>query len=193
MVTASDTRVIDPEFAFFGPMGFDVGKLIGNLLLSYFSQEGHEREPGERDAYRQWILATVEGFWNGFEKQFLALWAGNRTGDAFPPDLFESGEGDDGETGLRSLGQAQHQFMRSLFEDAVGYAGTSMIRRILGLAHNIDMEWIENPDRRAACERRTLALAADLVKQAKLIPSIEAVTAKAAALQATSGTDGFRA
>ena len=25
-----DTRVIDPEFAFYGPMGFDVGKLIGN-------------------------------------------------------------------------------------------------------------------------------------------------------------------
>ena len=25
MVTESETRVIDPEFAFYGPMGFDVG------------------------------------------------------------------------------------------------------------------------------------------------------------------------
>ena len=47
-----DTKVIDPEFAVMGPMGFDVGKLLGNLLLSLFSQRGHERTPGERDAYR---------------------------------------------------------------------------------------------------------------------------------------------
>ena len=186
MVTQTDTRVIDPEFAFFGPMGFDVGKLIGNLLLSYFSQAGHENAPGERDDYRQWTLETIERFWNGFERRFVELWTQNRTGDAFPPDLFEAG--DSGEAGLRALGQAQHAFMRGLFEDAVGYAGTSMIRRILGLAHNIDLELIEDQGRRADCERRTLSLAVDLIKQAKQIPSIEAVTAKAATLQATAAT-----
>ena len=41
MMTESDTRIIDPEFAFFGPMGFDVGAVLGNLLMSYFSQDGH--------------------------------------------------------------------------------------------------------------------------------------------------------
>ena len=34
MVTESETRVIDPEFAFYGPMGFDVGAIIVNLLLA---------------------------------------------------------------------------------------------------------------------------------------------------------------
>jgi 5-methylthioribose kinase len=186
MVTATDTRVIDPEFAFFGPMAFDVGKLIGNLLLSYFSQAGHEAEPGERDAYRQWTLEVIERFWNGFERRFLDLWTQNRTGDAYPPDLFEDGEADGGEADLRSLGQAQHVFMRQLFEDALGYAGTSMIRRILGLAHNIDMELIADQQLRAACERRTLQLGVDLIKQSRQIPSIEAVTAKAATLQAAA-------
>ncbi len=184
MVTESDTKVIDAEFAVFGPMGFDVGKLIGNLLSSYFSQAGHEREPGERDPYRQWTLEVIERFWNGFEKRFVELWSANRTGDAYPPDLFENAPADGGDQGLRSLGQAQHAFMRGLFEDALGYAGTSMIRRILGLAHKFDMELIPDQGLRAACERRTLALAVDLVKQARQIPSIEAVTAKAAALQA---------
>ena len=37
MVNADDTRVIDPEFAFMGPMGFDPGAVIANLLLNYFS------------------------------------------------------------------------------------------------------------------------------------------------------------
>ncbi|MCB9967283.1 MAG: S-methyl-5-thioribose kinase [Geminicoccaceae bacterium] len=186
MVTATDTKVIDPEFAFFGPMGFDVGKLIGNLLLSYFSQAGHEQEAGERDDYRAWITATIERFWNGFERRFIELWLANRTGDAFPADLFENADTEGSDAGRRSLGQAQHIFMRELFEDCLGYAGCSMIRRILGLAHNIDMEWIEDQGRRAACERRTLGLAVDLVKQARQIPSIEAVTAKAAALQAAA-------
>jgi 5-methylthioribose kinase len=59
MLTPTDTRVIDPEFAFVGPIGFDVGALIGNLLLAYCAQEGHEAAPGARDAYRAWILAQI--------------------------------------------------------------------------------------------------------------------------------------
>ena len=34
MVTEGATVVIDPEFAFYGPMGFDLGAVIGNLLMS---------------------------------------------------------------------------------------------------------------------------------------------------------------
>ncbi|HBY26973.1 MAG TPA: S-methyl-5-thioribose kinase, partial [Bradyrhizobium sp.] len=34
MVTESETKVIDPEFAFYGPMGFDIGAVIGNLLMA---------------------------------------------------------------------------------------------------------------------------------------------------------------
>ena len=41
MITESDTRIIDPEFAFFGPMGFDIGAVLGNLLMNFFSQDGH--------------------------------------------------------------------------------------------------------------------------------------------------------
>ena len=37
MLTPEDTRVIDPEFAFMGPMGFDVGAVVANFLLNYFS------------------------------------------------------------------------------------------------------------------------------------------------------------
>src|SRR5690606_32450588 len=33
-VTEEDTKVIDPEFAFYGPMGFDIGALYANLLLN---------------------------------------------------------------------------------------------------------------------------------------------------------------
>jgi 5-methylthioribose kinase len=73
MVTPDDTRVIDAEFAFLGPIGFDVGAVIGNLLLAFFAQEGHESAAHARDAYRDWILAQAENVWSGFHDRFLEL------------------------------------------------------------------------------------------------------------------------
>jgi 5-methylthioribose kinase len=181
MVTEDDTKVIDPEFAFVGPMGFDVGKLIGNLLMSFFSQRGHETVPGEREAYRRWILVTAETVWSGFARRFVELWTAYPTGDAYPRVLF------DGPDGRTSLEVAQASYMRRLFEDALGFAGSAMIRRTLGLAHNADMERIADPDRRASCERHNLELARDLIVNAASYAGIEAVTARAAAIEAAAG------
>ena len=46
MLNADDTRVIDPEFAFFGPMAYDVAALLQNLVLNHLSHYGHT--PGSR-------------------------------------------------------------------------------------------------------------------------------------------------
>jgi 5-methylthioribose kinase len=178
MVTAEDTKVIDPEFAVVGPMGFDVGKLLGNLLMSHFSQRGHEREPGERDVYRRWILGTVEEVWDRFSRRFAELWTAHPTGDGYPASLF------DGPDGRASLREAQSAYTASLFRDALGFAGAAMIRRTLGLAHNIDMEWIRDPDLRASCERRNLRLARELVVGAAGFADVRAVTARAREVEA---------
>eukprot|EP00798_Chlamydomonas_sp_ICE-L_P015321 gene15321-21405_t len=50
MVTDDQTVVIDPEFGFVGPIAFDVGKFISNLLISVFAAYGHETVKGERQA-----------------------------------------------------------------------------------------------------------------------------------------------
>ena len=180
MVTESDTQVIDPEFAVMGPIGFDVGKLLGNLLLCFFSQRGHESAPGARDAYRQWILETVEAVWNGFTARFLALWRRHPEGDGYPRALFA------GDAGRVSLEQAQSDYLHRLFQDSLGFAGAAMIRRTLGLAHNIDMEWIADPDMRGACELRNLGLAREFLTNPSVFPTIDAVTARARALEAPS-------
>ncbi len=176
MVTQDDTRVIDPEFAFYGPMGFDTGAFVGNLLLNYFSQDGHATEADDRAAYKIWVLETVEAFWHAFAERYGALWA-ERTGDAYPAALFA------GEEGAASLAQARDAAIAALFTDTLQFAGAKMIRRLLGIAHNIDFEWIEDPDRRAACERPALLLGRELLVNAAAYPSIDAVTGAARALQ----------
>jgi 5-methylthioribose kinase len=176
MVTDQETRIIDPEFAFVGPMAFDVGKLLGNLVLNYLSHDGHETRPHERDAYRDWVIQAIHGVWHGFASKFQDLWARNRTGDAYPRDLLPDGS--------PVFAQAQKAYMNRLWTDAVRYAGASMIRRTLGLAHNADLERIEDPNRRAACEKRVLELARDLVVNATSYVSIEQVTGRAQAVRA---------
>ena len=175
MVTPQDSRVIDPEFAFYGPMGFDTGALIGNWLLAYCAQPGHERRPGERREYGNWILDQVVAVWTEFDERFRALWDRHGTGDAFVAGLFVDAEG------RKALRAAQDAYMRQLFLDTLGFGACKMTRRILGLAHVSELETIEDPDVRAACETRALKLARRLAVEADTFPDIAAVVAAARA------------
>ena len=84
MVTEAETLVIDPEFAFYGPMGFDVGAVLGNLIMSYLASAGHERSPGERRSFEAWMLETIESVWVEFSRKFVELWRAGGNGDAYP-------------------------------------------------------------------------------------------------------------
>ncbi|MHA1546555.1 MAG: phosphotransferase, partial [Alphaproteobacteria bacterium] len=180
MVTNDQTRIIDPEFAFVGPMGFDIGAVIGNLLINYFSHAGYEKNPGERDAYRAWVLQTVGEVWTLFEAKFLALWrSGAGAGDAYPAALF------DDEKSAARLEAERQVFMGRLLQETLGFAAAKMIRRVLGLAHNADLENIADPDRRAPCEMRVLRLARALMVDTPSFTSIEAVTTAAAMYNTT--------
>jgi 5-methylthioribose kinase len=161
MLTPGDTRVIDPEFAFIGPIGFDVGAVIGNLLIAYFAQQGHEASPHQRDGYRVWIFDQIKAVWAGFHDRFLSLWREATEGDAYVAGLFTSSEDGSAMEGERK------RFMRIIFEDSLAFAGAKMIRRVLGLAHTEDLESIADAERRAFCENKVLALGRELLIGAK--------------------------
>jgi 5-methylthioribose kinase len=175
MLTPSDTRIIDPEFAFVGPIGFDVGAVIGNLLLSFFAQDGHEAAPHARDAYRAWIMNQVDAVWSGFHDRFLALWRESSVGDAYCAPLFKA-------ESARAMEAERRRFMRVLLEDSLGFAGAKMIRRILGLAHVEDLESIADPERRALCEARALRLGRELLLSASAFSGIADVIGAARAI-----------
>jgi 5-methylthioribose kinase len=170
MVTDSSTMVIDPEFAFYGPMGFDIGAVIANLLMSYLASIGHERSPGERRSFEAWVLETVESVWTEFARKFLELWRTEAKGDAYPATLFE------GDAGAAHLETERLADMERLFQDTIGFSAAKIIRRILGLAHNIDFEWIEDQKRRAISEARSLRLARAMMVDAASFRTIGAVT-----------------
>ena len=169
MVTEGDTRVIDPEFAFYGPIGFDLGAFLGNLLLSWYSQPGHATEQDHRVAYQRWILEQVEAFWASFRSRFLSLWAENAHGDVLPTSMFTGPEGSG------TLESARRAFLDGLFVDMLGFGACKMIRRIVGFAHVIDFDRIRDAAVRARCEANALAMARELLTQPAQFRSIQDV------------------
>ena len=169
MVTEGNTRVIDPEFAFYGPIGFDLGAFLGNLLLSWYSQPGHATEQDNRIAYQQWILEQTKIFWESFRRNFLALWAANADGDVLPVSMFTRREE------AISLELARSAFVEGLFADMLGFGACKMIRRIVGFAHVIDFDWIRDAAVRAGCEAGALAMARTLLTHPAQFHSIQEV------------------
>jgi 5-methylthioribose kinase len=148
MVTETDTRAIDPEFAFFGPMGFDVGAVIGNFLLAYFAQAGHASAADSRKDYANWVLQQIPTLWQHFADTFRHLCL-TRGGDVYDERILSKDD----------LKAVVDQRLAAIWQDTLGFAACKMIRRILGLAHVEDLESIKDEKTRAQCERRALTFA----------------------------------
>jgi 5-methylthioribose kinase len=168
MVTEEDTRVIDPEFAFYGPMGFDVGAIIGNLLMAYLAQPGHEQHRGERAQHGSYILDQLKDLWEAFSHSFAGLWRQRQFeaagGDIYQPRLYVDAPD--------LLPLAIESRLAAIWRQGLGFAGSKMIRRIAGLAHIADFEAIADPDVRAACERNAVDLARDLLLRRDRYPGV---------------------
>ncbi len=176
MVTSDETRVIDPEFAFYGPMAFDVGMLLANFWMSYFSQRGHEAS-GERVDMRAYLLNVVVEIWRVFRVEFSRLWHSERNGILYQRQLFED-QGD-----VLGSEQALDLVLQNIWVDMLGFAGVEMHRRILGLAHNADFESIADADLRATCEAKALKLGRHLAVNRSQIHSLNEVNKLAMRLE----------
>ncbi|WP_019638374.1 S-methyl-5-thioribose kinase [Paenibacillus fonticola] len=153
-VTSESTKVIDPEFAYYGPIGFDLGAVIGNLLLNYAAQPGWSNSPAVLQERREWLLTTISSVWNHFEHHFRKLW-----------------DAEGGDFMFRTPGY-QDLFMKKVLQDAIGFAGCKVIRRIVGLSHVADIETIVNDAHRQQAKVTALEIGKQLVKKGRSAASI---------------------
>lgn len=156
MCTDTQSKIIDPEFAQYGPMGFDIGMLIANFLMSFFSQPAH-RTSSELADYQGWLMAETMTVISRFNSEFTRLWNTERTGMLYPAALFE----DQGHSSQPALDAV----LAAIWEDALGFCGIEMHRRVLSLAHNADFETIEDTGERGSLEARNLMMGRDLILQ----------------------------
>jgi len=179
MVTDDESRIIDPEFAYYGPFGFDIGMLIGNYLMAYHAMPAHIADTDACRDFQDWILSVIEETWSVFREEFLLLWRTERNGILYPKTLYE----DQGHHFASE--SAAEQLLGEIFRDLVGFAGIEMHRRILGLAHVAELDTIEDEDLKARCEAKCLKLGQFLVINRNRLTGMDAVLA--AARQAETG------
>jgi 5-methylthioribose kinase len=163
-ITPESTKVIDPEFAFFGPMGFDIGAVFANLLLHYAAQEHWSAEENARNHRRQYLIQTIRDIWVSFERKFRALW------------------NEHGVDRIASTPGYQDDYMQRLLQDTLGFTGAKMVRRIVGLAHVADIDRIPDPAVRRKAQTIALSVGTRLIKNNRKTTSIEQLidTAEAA-------------
>ncbi|WHY87875.1 S-methyl-5-thioribose kinase [Neobacillus novalis] len=142
----SATKVIDPEFAFYGPAGFDIGQVFANLLFQVIVNEQNQAL----------FIKHLETVWNVFEDQFTHLW------------------NTENKENLAQSSAFLHYNLAKFFEDALGFAGCELIRRTIGLAHVADLDSIVEEQTRLAAKRKSLELGGILIKQRKEIKDLGA-------------------
>ena len=155
-VDCNNTKMIDPEFGFFGPIGFDIGSFIGNLLLNYCAQAGHIEDFVARRNYQTHLLSCIVDTYSLFEQQWLELIRTKTLDESLAP-----------------VGYAQY-FMKNVLQDAVGYCGAELIRRTIGLAHVSDIDSISDDNARLTVQKQTLALGEQLILNAQTCNNKEA-------------------
>lgn len=141
----SETKVIDPEFAFYGPAGFDIGQVFANLTFQVIANSDKE----------VLIVNHIYTVWNVFAEHFTSLWK------------------TENKDGLSKSSSFLTFVLTKYFEDAVGFAGCELIRRTIGLAHVADLDSITDEQIRLTAKRKTLELGKVLIKQRKEINSLD--------------------
>lgn len=154
-VNEEGMKVIDPEFAFYGPMGYDIGNVIGNLFFAWANKYYTDSENIQfLDWVKNTILEIVDKVQQKMEEKYKEI-------VKFPIYTAE---------GFRK------DYIAKAMADSLGYAGTEVIRRVVGDSKVMEVTNVEDPGRRIPMERNLIEIGIRLIKErAKLTNGKEVV------------------
>jgi 5-methylthioribose kinase len=147
-VFANETgiRVLDPEFAFYGPMGYDIGNVIGNLFFSWANKAfAHPDEPEAAAAVINLKTCIAEVY----DKTRTRL--ENRYDEWVELPFYR-------------VPDFRNRWINAVMADAAGYAGTEIIRRTVGDSKVMEITAVTDPELRIPMERSLVNLGIALIK-----------------------------
>jgi len=145
-------KIIDPEFAFYGPIGYDIGNVIGNLCLSWINKEFTDSDNIE---FIKWIKETIQNIVINLIKKSLDKLNDKLENDLYDNDLFKD------------------YYIRKITKDTLGYAGTEMIRRVVGDAKVLEVTSVKDIEIRIPMERAMIKAGIYLIKSREMPYDIE--------------------
>jgi len=139
-VKPDSTKIFDPEFAFYGPMGYDIGNVIANLFFAWDNGDAVGNS-----SFCDWTLKTAEEVIELFKSKFIAEYRKKVT------DLMAKTEG------------FAEYYLDTIIADTAAGAGTELVRRTVGMAQVKDVTTIADKKKRIRAERINILCAKDLI------------------------------
>ena len=129
---ADGIKVIDPEFAFYGPMGYDIGNLVGNLFFSWVNKlVTMPEETAQLAALEDTVRRTLDLTWEKMSAKYDEL-------VEYP---------------FYKIPAFKESYLSGVMADTFGYAGTEIIRRTVGSSKVMELNTVTDPVQRARMER----------------------------------------
>jgi len=154
-VRPDSTKVIDGEFSFYGPAGYDVGNVIANLVFAWANADTVMDDAGGRAGQTRWLEETLVEVVEGFKRKWKALWRERVT-----------------ESTARTPGFAEW-YLDGVLADSAGVTGLELCRRTVGIAHVKDLTSIASPPHRIRAERLCIDMARRCIQERARILSGE--------------------
>lgn len=135
------TKVLDPEFAFYGPAGYDIGNVLANLLFAWVRSVCTAQDAG----FEGYIEESVCYIVDVFRKKGVGLLKEKAT------DRMAMTEG------------FAEYIVAGMLTDGAGMCGTELIRRTVGDAKVKDITSIEEDGARARARRMCVRMGKRLI------------------------------
>ena len=147
-------KVIDPEFAFYGPMGYDIGNVIGNLVFSYMYKLYTDKED---ELFLDYILITIKNIIDLTRSKLLKKYDEIVTFNLYKNERFKI------------------HYIDSIMRDSFGYAGTEIIRRTVGDSKVAEVNKVKDIKIKVPMERNLIMIGKELIKKADSYENGESV------------------
>lgn len=145
-IKPDSTKVIDPEFAFYGPIGYDTGNVIANLIFAWANADATIADDDVRKDYCGWLEKTIVDVVDLFIQKWNVAWKDNVT------EVFAKVPG------------FQEWYLGTVLRDTSAVTGLELSRRTVGLAQVKDLTTIPDEKARMRAERICLTAAKMFIK-----------------------------
>lgn len=161
MINETRACIIDPEFAFVGPFGFDIGVLLANFVSSYVYHSVVSRD----DEYKEWLLLGIKEFLAKFQTKFLDFWSESKNSALLIEGYLDS----------ITLEAYKRKFVKDILRDSVGFAGCEAARRVYGVAGVEEIRGIKDNLLREKAEEMVLKIAREFLMRYKTIQNCDEI------------------
>lgn len=140
-INEESTKVFDPEFCFYGPMGYDIGNVIANMIFAWANGDA----AGAAD-FCKWVEDVLVDVINMTKEKMEKYYDEHVTDTMCRNELYKK------------------YYMDTIIEDTSAVAGLELIRRIVGMANVKDITTIADEAKRARAEKICITAAIDFIK-----------------------------